>query len=80
LTKILPELILPLWDTVEDTVNLYLESIIKNSRPGRRRQAFENAVRELLSREVTVFQQGTSFNFNVSNGTKLFSQSTERVE
>jgi hypothetical protein len=51
-----------------------LGEVTENSRPGRRRQALENAVRKLFRRKVAVLQQSTGFNLDVSNGTKLFRQ------
>ena len=51
-----------------------------NLRPWRRREALENIISELLSREVAVLQQSTSLDLDIANRTKFLNQSTEWME
>jgi hypothetical protein len=51
-----------------------------NSRPGKRRQALEDIIREIFRREVAIFEQRTCFDFNISNRAEFFDQSSKRME
>lgn len=57
-----------------------MEVAAEHARPRDGRNAFEDALRELLGREVAVLKKGTRFNFDVADGTKLLNKSTKGMQ
>jgi hypothetical protein len=51
-----------------------------NLRPRKRRQALDDILSELFGREVTILEEGTGFNFDVSNRTEFFDECAERMK